>query len=184
VIHEVEEGAKARDERVVRALALSRAEYRLARNDSSTEWKRLRAEGANERVSERERGEFGGARECEGARKRGRERADRENEHADLLNYIILHTIITLDIHYVYCIYVSIIVVSYIAMMMTIMSTIITDDFVEGRGKCDTHARSTRVSCWARARARAHELIRCGRCEVLVASRGPRLLPSFMQQVY
>jgi len=54
----------------------------------------------------------------------------------------------------VYCIYVSIIVVSYIAMMMTIMTTIITDDFVEGRGKCNTHARSTRVSCWARARAR------------------------------
>jgi len=79
-----------------------------------------------------------GARECEGARKRGRERAGRENEHANLLNYIILHTIITLDIHYVYCIYVSIIVVSYIAMMMTIMSTIITDDFVEGRGKCNT----------------------------------------------
>lgn len=39
-------------------------------------------------------------------------------EHANLLNYIKLyyyHMIITLDIHYVYCIYVLIIVVSYIA---------------------------------------------------------------------
>lgn len=54
---------------------------------------------------------------------------------------IILHTIITLDIHYVYCIYVSIIVVSYIAMMMMmIMSMIIADDFGEGEG----HTRGTR----------------------------------------
>lgn len=72
---------------------------------------------------------------------RERKRA-RENEHANLLKYNILHTIITLDIHYVYCIYVSIIVVSYIAMMMMmIMSMIITDDFGEGEV---THTRNQR----------------------------------------
>jgi len=89
---------------------------------------------------ERERERRVRERKCE--RKRGRER---ENEHANLLKYNILHTIITLDIHYVYCIYVSIIVVSYIAMMMMmIMSMIITDDF--GEGEVKTHTRNqTRI---------------------------------------
>lgn len=44
---------------------------------------------------------------------------DSESGGGDTLIYLTIklyyHTIITLDIHYIYCIYVSIIVVSYIA---------------------------------------------------------------------
>lgn len=80
---------------------------------------------------------------------------ERERERMSTLIYlnIILHTIITLDIHYVYCIYVSIIVVSYIAMMMMmIMSMIITDDFGVGEG----HTRGTRHAYYHTVRILSH----------------------------